>query len=302
MDTLVLSGAVTGKDLADRLAGQEAECIRTELGEAGYQSFQDGPLTIDIDRAYERPIIDRSLMNTLFNCLDEDNVPLLGIAIMDAFADGWTAETRGCVSGVAVEHPEIVYIWLGLEREPGPAALDHIEANHVYLVDIWECFTDKESAEFVVHGFSTSSSATGEDLFSGILTPAEITCFEGALPEDTMRMFREAPSMEAVIAVPGVMIVAGLCVESDISNRIFVAGYARRTGGLEEESAACVYQFTLDHPHYMEAAQGRDIDVSTLSDEELAEMGDDGLRMFDCLTTDELARYQTAFAARWFAP
>ncbi len=52
----------------------------------------------------------------------------------------------------------------------------------------------------------------------------------------------------------------------------------------------------------MVLAQSRNLDISTLSTEEIAETADDGRRLLECLTEEELARYQDSFADRWYSP
>ncbi len=236
-DTLAQSAATKGKDLTDRLSEEEATCIRTELGDMDYQAFQTGPFVTELERAYERPLIERALLSTLFSCMNADNTSLLGIAVMDGHAGGWAGETRDCISGIVYEHPEVVYVWLGV-KDLHPSVAEHVQTTHTYLLNLWDCFTDEEKVEFTVHSWSVSEGVNGQGLLEGILNEGEIGYLEENLLEGSLGSIRKVASLREAFVIPGVVSAAGVCLEPDINNRIFVGGFAKRTDGLNEESAA----------------------------------------------------------------
>lgn len=298
--TLALSATTIGKDLTDRLSKEESACVRAELGDASYRAFEAGPFVAELQRAYERPLIERDLLNTLFNCVSPSNVQVLGLSVMEAHAGGWTEHTRSCANGIVEDHAEIVYLWLGLDREFDAAIEEHVQTTHTFFLDLWDCFTDMEKVEFTVHSWSVSEGVNGADLMSGILTGEELSCLNENLPEGSLDQISKVGSLAETFVIPGVAAASQVCLGPDIYNRLFVGGFAKRTDGLSQESAACILQFTIDHSHYMALAQSRNLDISTLSIEELAETADDGRRLLECLTEEELASYQNSFGDRWY--
>ncbi len=295
LGTLNLNASLTGQDLIGRLNEAEADCIRANLDD----SFLSLPFNTPVAVPYEGPVIDRALMNAVFNCLSAESVPILGVAIADAHAGGWVTETRTCISRIVTANPEIIYVWLGLEREPEPEIRARIESAYVYALQMWECFEDQEKIDFALHSLENSEGATGEELIEQVLNADELACLLEAIPEESMKMLREAPSMTAALTIPGV--AAGVaCVGPDINNRLFVNAYAKLTGGLSEESTACIIEFSKNYPDFMRLAQSSDFDPASMPVEELVAVANDGLRLFGCLNDAELGRYQETFADRWF--
>ena len=92
-----------------------------------------------------------------------------------------------------------------------------------------------------------------------------------------------------------------ICVGPEINNRLFANAYAKLTGGLSEESMACIIQFSKDYPRFMQIAQATDFDPASMPVEELVAVANDGLLLFGCLNDAELGRYQETFADRWFS-
>jgi hypothetical protein len=289
-------------ELTARLSEAETTCVQTALGDTDYQSFLTAPVSRGVSTPYERPVIPDALLRTLFDCLVEENVHLMGALIMDAQAGGWTDETRGCVINTVDEHPEVIHVWFGVEMDAGGAEEEHIGDVHSYLLDLWQCFTDREKVDFTLYSSASFDSevggTTGRELLDVVLTDGETSCLAENLPQGSMSAIRDLPSLDAVFTIPGIA-SAQTCLESDISNRIFVNGYAKRVGGLTEESGACVLAFSAEHPEYMRMVQGVDFDPLALTDKEMAEIADLGQRLFDCLNEEELIRYQNTFADRW---
>ena len=227
------------------------------------------------------------------------SVPILGVAIADAHVSEWVTETRTCISAIVTGNPEIIYVWLGLERVPEPEVQARIDTAYVYALQMWECFEDQEKIDFALHSLDNSEGATGEELKEQVLNQDESACLSEAAPEESMTVLREAPSMTAPLAIPG--IAAGVaCVGPDINNRLFVNAYAKLTGGLSGESTACIIQFSKDYPDFMRLAQASDFNPDSKPVEDLVAVADDGLQLFGCLNDAELGRHQEAFADRWF--
>ena len=63
-------------------------------------------------------------------------------------------------------------------------------------------------------------------------------------------------------------------------------------GGLSEESLSCVADFAREHQHYVALINPDSYDPSAMSPSEYAEIGDDGLRLWQCLSDEEIRRMQ----------
>ena len=63
-------------------------------------------------------------------------------------------------------------------------------------------------------------------------------------------------------------------------------------GGLSEESLSCVVDFAREHQHYVALINPDSYDPSAMSPSEYAEIGDDGLRLWQCLSDEEIRRMQ----------
>ena len=61
-------------------------------------------------------------------------------------------------------------------------------------------------------------------------------------------------------------------------------------------TTSCILDFAVEHPHLFEAARVGTFDPSAMSEEEFVEIVDDGLRLFNCMTDDELRLMQRAAA------
>ena len=131
---LVINPKTVGKQLLDPLSADEVSCIKEAVGQDFYTIIQVTPIA-----AFGG---DVSSATFLFDCLIPESIVLIGIAFLDAQAGGWTEETRQCITGVGLEHPEAVYVRMGLEwRDP---AEGHATETFDYNVRIYECMTSAE--------------------------------------------------------------------------------------------------------------------------------------------------------------
>ncbi|MCY4583757.1 MAG: hypothetical protein OXE50_13330, partial [Chloroflexi bacterium] len=123
MRDFVLDASTTGKDLFDRLSGQENGCVKGVLGDAVYEVMLGMPLlAAGGDAASAAP---------LFACLAPENVVLLGMAFLGA-GGGYSAESQACLTDLALQHPEIIFARLGIEYA-GEASYQHTETHNVLL-------------------------------------------------------------------------------------------------------------------------------------------------------------------------
>ena len=82
------------------------------------------------------------------------------------------------------------------------------------------------------------------------------------------------------------------CLTPEGYVQIFVAMSVSQAGGLSEESISCLTDFAREHPHYVALIDPDSYDLAAMSAEEIAEIADDGLKTWDCLTDEEIARTQ----------
>ena len=61
-------------------------------------------------------------------------------------------------------------------------------------------------------------------------------------------------------------------------------------------TTSCILDFAVEHAHFFEAARVGTFDPSAMSQEEFVEIVEDGLRIYDCMTDDELRLMQRAAA------
>ena len=72
---------------------------------------------------------------------------------------------------------------------------------------------------------------------------------------------------------------------------MFIAmAQVRFTGALSDDTVSCILDLAIEHPHFVEISTT--LDPESLTPEEFAELGRDGLRMLECMTGDELTRIQ----------
>ena len=80
------------------------------------------------------------------------------------------------------------------------------------------------------------------------------------------------------------------------SVRILITMLSIQLGGLSEESGDCIKNFAVEHPHFFELTRVGTFDASATSEDEFVEIVEDGLRLYHCMTGDELRAMQKASA------
>ncbi|MDE2838589.1 MAG: hypothetical protein OXL97_13955 [Chloroflexota bacterium] len=126
---LVITESTTVGDLMAVLSESEVSCIRDIFGEGASDAVQGMPLAgLPTDSA-DFPI----------DCLATENVIGISVAMMSGEAGGLSAETRSCITALAMENPAI----LGIGGEPeNPAAL------FGGAIQMQLCLTEEEAAAF----------------------------------------------------------------------------------------------------------------------------------------------------------
>lgn len=213
---------------------------------------------------------------------------LLGVAFTDVQAGGWSAETRRCMIEIGMEHPEAIYVRLGLEWQ-GPETSNPAETLD-YNVQIYECMSDQEKMDFTLsiwRGIDRNASATGADIVA-LFSEAEAACVREGLSEEQLATVLDASVLEAVAIGSAV----SHCITPETNIAIFVSGMQWALGDLSDESVTCVEDFAKENPAFVDLLSSGLKDVSTMDPAEFLTITDAGLGSYDCLTDEELWRVQ----------
>ena len=273
---LVINPETVGKQLLDPLSADEVSCIKEAVGQDFYTIIQVTPIA-----AFGG---DVSSATFLFDCLIPESIVLIGIAFLDAQAGGWTEETRQCITGVGLEHPEAVYVRMGLEwRDP---AEGHATETFDYNVRIYECMTSAEKQGFTLAlwaGLDRHSQATGSDIIA-LLSETEAAC---------VRQDLSAQQYQAIlVSTPLVAITIGStvshCIEPETNHWILAHGIEWALGGLSNESLVCIAEFAENHPDYVALlASGLD-NMAAMDPDQFVAITDAGTAQYACMTDEEL--------------
>ena len=280
---LRITAATTGKDIMDRISEAEQVCIREALGEVIYEIMLATPILLAASS-------NASAASPLFTCLTPDNVATLGAAFIDAQAGGRSEASRTCIHDLFREHPEIVYARFGLEL-PADASLG--SELHSYTLELVNCLTDEEKVDLWVRvrdDLDALDPFTGGEALAA-LPAAEAECVRAALSAEQLELVTSAPLLEAFAATPTV----GDCLSPDGAARMYLASAAKQIGGFTDESYSCLAGLAAAHPHFVTFGLGV-VDLQALPASDVVELAQDILLLFECLTEDELARYQEAAA------
>ena len=280
LEDFVITPATTGQDLLDRLSETETSCIRETMGEGVYQIIRATPLLLaGGDAASAAP---------LFNCLTVESVVILGLAFNSAQAGGWSAETRRCMIEVGLEHPEAVYVRLGLEWQ-GPETSNPAETLD-YNVQIYDCMSDQEKMDFTLNywrALDRHAGATGADIVA-LLSESEAACVGEGLSEEQFAAVLDASPLEAVAIGSAV----SHCITPETNIAIFVSGIQWALGEVSDETVSCLEDFARENPAYVALLSSGLKDVSAMTPAEFLAIADIGTESYDCMTDEELWRIQ----------
>ena len=283
---LVINPKTVGKQLLDPLSAGEVSCIKEAVGEDFYTIIQVTPIA-----AFGGNVSSAAF---LFDCLTPETIVLIGIAFLDAQAGGWTGETRQCITDVGLEHPEAVYVRMGLEWQDDLAP-SHATETLDHNVRIYECMTSAEKQSFTLALWARLDStvqATGSDIIA-LLSEAEAAC---------VRQDLSAQQYQAIlVSTPLVAITIGStvshCIEPETNHWILAHSIEWALGGLSNESLVCIAEFAENHPDYVALlASGLD-NMAAMDPDQFVAITDAGTTQYACMTDEELARVQEAATA-----
>ena len=285
LSSLVLTPATTGKDIMDRISEAEAACVRAAFGEVIYQILLGTPILLAAGS-------DPAAAAPMFSCLTIENIVTLGVSFIAAQAGGWEAETRACMIGVGLEHPDAVLIGLGM-----PASTEASDAApaHPAFLEFYGCMTVLEKVDYLLNYQEViDSMTTAEHDLIGAIPEADAACIRDALSDDEYNTLLAGTVHEAFDVSDAV----ADCITDEGYVQAFVTITVTTTGELTAGTRACLADFARAHPHYTALINPHAYDPSTVAPADLAEIADDGLRTWACMTDEEILRAQgTALAA-----
>ena len=274
----VVTPATTGKDLVDRLSEEERECIRGVFGDFIYAVMQGTPLlAAGSDPAAAAP---------LFGCLEIESLVRVGIAFIDAAAGGWTAETRECMVAVGLEHPDAILLAMGLPADTEASAA---AAAHPYVIELYDCLSVQEQVNYLLNYQEVIDAlTTAEHDLIGAIPEADVACIREALSDEEYSAVLAGTVHEAFDVSDAV----ADCMSDEAYVQSFVTITETVVVGLTDDTRACVEEFARGHPHYTALINTHAYDPSTTDPEALAEIANDGLKTWACMTDEEIQRSQ----------
>ena len=284
-----MTQATTFQDVVDRISAEEASCIQTTVGEATYQFMLAFPLlAAGTDPEGAAPLL---------GCLTPENTVLFVVAMLDAQMGGWAPETRECITEVGLEHPNAVFIRMGLDAMVSPDAIDEtLDFN----IEIHECQTDDEKKDFTVAlwiGLDRNATGTGQDIF-GLLTEAEAQCVQSGLSEEQFTAMMAASPLEATQIGTAV----SDCISLETNLHIFANGIQWVMGGVRDETLSCLVEFGRDNLEFVALLASGIEGIQAMPAAEFLRITAAGNDQYACMSDEEVLRVQEAAAAAMAAP
>ena len=287
LEGFVVTASTTGQDMMDALSPEERDCIKSAFGEAVYNFMLQVPLAQGGG--------DPSSAAPLYRCLSEENVIHFGVAFMSLAFGGWSPDTVACVSEVAMEHPPIITDAIGitdLPTEPSDAV-----AKHRHTVLLYQCMSVEEQARGFAQNQRLFESVV--NLEGGLLSlhpQSETDCIRSGLSDDEFAVLPQLTLLSAFHGPSGETLSACISDESFVKSFIAI-NEALLMGNMTDDTRACLVEFGNNHPHYVQAAKLGYYDFEKIPPEDYVELASDGLKVYDCLSDEELLLMQNTMTA-----
>ncbi len=283
LEELVITPATTGGELIDALSEEETDCIKEAIGESFFGLMVSAPLM----QATGNP----EAAAPIFGCISEENLVLLGVAFMEAQSGGWEASTRECITEIGREHPDAIYVRLGIAYQ-GDSDADAGVTN-VYNLQIYNCMTSEEKRDQTLAlwiGLDRNSQHAGAEIVS-LLSEDELACVTEDLSGEEMAAVAAATPLVAITLAGRV----SYCIEPDTNVEIFVKGIEWALADFSEDSLNCLRDFARELPEYMHLVQSGIDNMMSMDADEFVAITDAGVTQYGCMTAAELEQVQIAF-------
>ena len=286
LEDLFVTDATTGRDIMARLSQPERDCIRAAMGEPWYRALLDLSMARIIRETGDAGAA------SIMGCLTDDNVVLLGLVVIDAHYGRIDPEARACRIAVGRESPVVVHVMFGSILPPFEAV--DTAALLASTKELFDCLAVADQASVLVGitaGLARQDTFTGAEIVE-MLPEEEASCIRDGVGDELFEAFLSA-TVTAAFA-PAAPLLDCLTLESKTA--LFAAFTASRVGGLREEAVTCIATVGADLPHVLALGFGT-LDIDALEESDLAGLGNEALRLFDCLSPEEVYQVLTLPAA-----
>ena len=284
LEELRLTPTTTGRDVLALFSEAETSCLRTAIGEAAYEKMSNEPILSILTASGE------NLVLPIFQCAKPENLVVFGIAFLDLQA-GWTSDTRACMIRVGRESPLAVLTGLGMTP---PGQIHETSATRPYALEFYNCMTPVEKVGYLARiqaALNVNTSAATDII--GMIPESEAACIQEALTDEDYAKLLGSTATEGF----GISDSVTACISEESYVPIFVSVIGSQTGGLSDNSRTCITEFASEHPRYIALVNPTSFDFSSTSVEDLVEIADNGIKMWECFTDEELLRMQQVYTA-----
>ena len=284
LEDLRLTPTTTGREVLALFSEAESSCLRTTIGEADYERMATEPILSILTAAGERLVLP------IFQCAEPENLVVFGIAFLDLQA-GWTSDTRACMIGVGRESPLAVLTGLGMTP---PGQVHETTETRPYALEFYNCMTPVEKVGYLARiqaALDVNTSAAVDII--GMIPESEAACIQEALTDEDYATLLDSTAAGAF----GISDSVTACIPPESYVPIFVSVIGSQTGGLSDNSQACITEFASGHPDYVALVNPTLLDFSSTSVEDLVEIADNGVKVWECLTDEEILRMQKVYTS-----
>ena len=284
LEELRLTPTTTGKDVLALFSEAETSCLRATIGDAAYEKMSDEPILAILTASGE------NLVLPIFQCAKPENLVVFGIAFLDLQA-GWTSDTRACMIRVSRESPLAVLTGLGMTP---PGQIQETSATRPYALEFYNCMTPVEKVGYLarIQAALDVNTAAATDII-GMIPESEAACIQEALTDQDYAVLQGATATQGF----GMSDSVSACISQESYVPIFVSIIGSQTGGLSDNSRACVTEFASDYPRYIALVNPTLLDFSSTSIDDLVEIADNGIKLWECFNDEELLRMQQVYTA-----
>ena len=282
LEDLFITDTTTGREVMERISQAERDCLRNAIGEQLYGAMLELPMKRLVGE------VGTSGAGSFLGCLTDDNVVLMGLVLIDSHHGRADPEARECSVDAARENPEVIRVRFELLRP----AFEETDADALFDSSkaMFDCLKVADQVDVLVRlttRLDQEDTFTGEDIV-GMLPEEEVSCIRERVGEELFAVFLGATVTQAF--APAASLLDCLTLASKTA--LFAAFTSSRVDGLREEAGVCMATLVADSPHILALGFGA-LDVDELEESDLARLGDEAARLFDCLNAEEVYQVLT---------
>ncbi|MDE0709035.1 MAG: hypothetical protein OXH89_01230 [bacterium] len=282
LEDLFITDTTTGREVMGRISQTERDCLLAAIREQLYGAMLELPMKRLVGE------VGTSGAGSFLGCLTDDNVVLMGLVLIDSHHGRTDPEARECSVDAARENPEVIRVRFELLRP----AFEATDADALFdsSKEIFDCLKVADQVDVLVRlttRLDQEDTFTGQDIVA-MLPEEEASCIRERVGEALFAVFLGATVTEAF--APAASLLDCLTLASKTA--LFAAFSSSRVDGLREEAGVCMATLVADSPHILALGFGA-LDVDELEESELARLGNEAARLFDCLNAEEVYQVLT---------